>query len=310
MQQMLTEREFHVLTVLHGEHTISELAAKLDYSLSYTSELVDRLTGSGLVETRRHGKTTQVRPSDTEALELLVAITQEYSHIEWPELLSGATLRILYFLDISRAATDLARCADVHRSTVHRALDPLLHRGIMYKTDDDAYALNEGFEQLSTLARKLAHHDHRQTVEQYTDTYTILWESLDEFLVQTASEITADAFLSTGPAQFQTYDLPLLARERRYYLYSETTRDLSPAMLCCHMLEIDSGARAQSYCLLLLSYTDVDRDELRTQATKYGVDDLVEDLLTYLDTSGEQRTARLPEWEDFQELAADYGVTA
>ncbi len=50
---------------------------------------------------------------------------------------------------------------------------------------------------------------------------------------------------------------------------------------------IDSGARTQSYCLLLLSHVDVDRDELRDQTTKYGVEDLVEDLLTYLDTGGE-----------------------
>jgi len=307
---MLTEGEVRALTVLHGEQTVSEFATQLDRSLSYTSELVDRLETAGFVETRRHGKTKQVRPSDAKALEILTAITQEYSHIEWPELLSGAMLRVLYYLETPRAATDLAHRADVHRSTVHRALDPLQHRGIVYETDDDAYALNEGFEQLSTLARELAHHDHRQTVEQHTDTYTILWESLDEFLVRTADEITAEDFRSTGPEQFQTYDLPLLARDRRYYLYTESMTELSPATLCCHMLVIDSGARTQSYCLLLLSHVDVDRDKLRDQATKYGVDDLVEDLLTYLDTGGEQRAPRLPEWEEFQELAANYGVTA
>ncbi|GAA0642990.1 MULTISPECIES: winged helix-turn-helix domain-containing protein [Halobacteriales] len=307
---MLTEGEVRALTVLHGEQTVSEFATQLDRSLSYTSELVDRLEATGLVETRRQGKTKQIRPSDAKALELLADITQEYSHIDWPELLSGATLRVLYYLETPRVVMELARRANIHRSTVHRALDPLQHRGIIYETDEDAYVLNEGFEQLSTLARELVHHDHRQTVEQHTDTYTILWESLDEFLVQTADEITAEDFLSTGPERFQTYDLPLLARDRRYYFHSETMNDLSPAMLCCHMLVIDSGARTQSYCLLLLSHVDVDRDELRDQATKYGVDDLVEDLLTYLDTSGEERASRLPEWEEFQELAADYGVSA
>jgi DNA-binding MarR family transcriptional regulator len=306
---MLTAGEVRALTSLHGERTVSEFATRLDRSLSYTSELVDRLEATGLLKMRRQGKTKRVRPSDAKALELLTEITQEYSHIEWPELLSGAALRVLYHLGTPRAATDLARHADVHRSTVHRVLDPLQHRGIIYITDDDGYALNEGFEQLSTLARELAHHDHRQTVEQHTDTYTILWESLDEFLAQTADEITAEDFIPTGPARFQTYDLPLLTRDRRYYLYSATMTDLSPETLCCHMLVIDSGPRAQSYCLLLLSHVDVDRNKLRNQATQYGVDDLVEDLLTYLDTGGEQRTARLPEWEDFQELAADYGVT-
>ncbi len=59
------------------------------------------------------------------------------------------------------------------------------------------------------------------------------------------------------------------------------------------MLVIDSGARAQLDCLL--SHVDIDCDELRAQAVKYDVEGLADDLCTYLDTSGEQRTARLPE---------------
>ncbi|QLG29808.1 ArsR family transcriptional regulator (plasmid) [Halorarum halophilum] len=306
---MLTEGEARALTGLHGEQTVSELATSLDRSLSYTSELVERLETAGLVETRPQGKTKQIRLSDAKALELLTDLTQQYSHIDWPELLSGAALRVCYYLDTPQTATDLARHADVHRSTVHRALAPLQHRGIVYQTDNGAYALNDGFEQLSAFARELAHHVHRQTVEQQTDTYTILWESLDEFLVQTPTEITEEHFIPTGPDQFQRYGLPLLARDRRYYLYSETTSELSPEILCCHMLIIDSGARTKSYCLLLLSHVDIDRDELRAQAVTYGVDDVVDELCTYLDTSGAQRTSRLPEWEDFQELAEEYGVT-
>jgi len=292
---MLTEGEVRALTALHGEQTVSELATNLDRSLSYTSELVERLETAGLVEARRQGKTKQVRLSDAKALELLTDLTQQYSHIDWPELLSGAALRVCYYLDTPRTVTELARHADVHRSTAHRAIAPLQHRGIVYQTDDGPYALNDGFEQL--------------TVEEQTDTYTILWESLDEFLVQTPTELTEEHFIPTGPDQFQRYGLPLLARDRRHYLYSETAGDLSPEMLCCHMLVIDSGARAQSYCLLLLSHVDIDRDELRAQATKYGVEDVVDELYTYLDTSGDQRTSQLPEWEDFQELAEEYEMT-
>jgi len=306
---MLTEGEIRALTTLHGEQTVSELATNLDRSLSYTSELVERLETAGLVETRRQGKTKQIRLSDAKALELLASLTQQYSHIAWPELLSGAALRVCYFLDTPRTVTDLARHADIHRSTAHRALAPLQHRGIAYQTDNGAYALNEDFEQLSAFARELAHHAHRQTVEEQTDTYTILWESLNEFLFQTTTEVADENFIATGPDQFQRYDLPLLARDRRYYFYSESTSELSPETLCCHMLVIDSGPRSQSYCLLLLSHVGIDHDEFRDQATKYGVDSVVDELCTYLDTSGDQRTSRLPEWEDFQELAAEYEVT-
>ncbi|WP_318566962.1 MarR family transcriptional regulator [Salinigranum marinum] len=306
---MLTEGEVRALTTFHGEQTVSELATSLDRSPSYTSELVERLETAGLVETRRQGKTKQIRLSDAKALELLTDLTQRYSHIDWPELLSGSALRVCYYLDTPRTATDLARHADVHRSTVHRALAPLQHRGVVYRTDDGTYALNDGFKQLSEFARELAHHAHRQTVEEQTNTYTILWESLDEFLVQTTTEIANEQFIPTGPDQFQRYGLPLLARDRRHYLYSETTSELSPEMLCCHMLVIDSGARAQSYCLLLLSHVDIDCDELQTQAVTYRVDGVVDELCTYLDTSGDQRTSYLPEWEDFEELAEEYEVT-
>jgi len=306
---MLTEGELRALGTLHGEQTVSELAAGLDRSLSYTSELVERLETAGLVETRRDGKSKQIRPSDAKPLELFTGLTRRHSHIDWAVLLSGSTLRVCYYLETPRTGTDLANLADVHRSTVHRSLAPLQHRGIVYQTDDNAYALNEEFEQLSVFARELAHHIHRQTVEAQTDTYTILWESLDEFLVQTDSEIDNEDFTPTGPDQFQRYDLPLLARERRYYFYSETTSTLSAETLCCHMLVIDSGARVRSYCLLLLSHVDIDRDELRAQALTYDVDEIIEELYTYLDTDGEQRAVRLPEWEDFQELAAEYGVS-
>jgi DNA-binding MarR family transcriptional regulator len=306
---VLTEAELRALTTLRGEQTISELATQLDRSQSYTSELIDRLEATGLVESHRDGKRKQLRPANTAAFEQLSDLSLQYSHIEWPELLSGATLEVCYYLDAPRTSKALAALADVHRSTVHRSLEPLQHRGIVYETDDGEYALQEEFESVCELAKAIAHQSHRQTVESHTDTYTMLWESHDTFLVQVLDEIDADSFVLTGPERFQQYDLPLLARERRYYYYSEPPSGITPEILCCHMLCIDQGTRTQSYCLLLLSHVDVDREELQSQADRYGVTELVEDLLTYLETEGDQRTATLPPWEEFQSLAAEYGVT-
>jgi len=173
---------------------------------------------------------------------------------------------------------------------------------------DGKYTLNDEFEELSTVAREFAHVRHRHRVEDLTESFTILWESLDEFLVQTRAEIEGDAFHLTGPELFQAYDLPLMARQRRYYLYSESVDEVSPAELCCHMLVIDDGTRSQSYCLLLISETAIERDELLETAEKYEVDERVSNLLEYLDTEGESRSGRLPRWEEFRELADDYGV--
>ena len=103
-------------------------------------------------------------------------------------------------------------------------------------------------------------------------------------------------------------DLQFLLTDHRYYLYSENLDEVSPAELCCHTLLIDDGSRHRSYCLLLLSHVDVDEEDLRAQATKYGLEDEINALLCYLETHGEVDDDRLPEWDEFQELAADYEV--
>jgi len=302
-----TEAELQVLATLKSNSSISELADDLNRSVNYTSELVERVETKGLVNTHRSGKTKRVQRSDAKAVELFDTFVQQYSHIPFPELLDGATLRVLYYLDSPRATTDLADLVGVHRSTVHRALSPLQDRGIVYKSDGQ-YVINDEFKGLVGLAQEFAHLRNRTRIAEHVDSYTILWESPDEFLVQTDDVIESDVFVTTGPERFQTFGLPLLARQRRYYLYSLSKDDNSAAELCCHMLVIDDGTRTRSYCLLLLKSEGVDRDEVLALAETYGVSTVVSDMLSYLDTGGEERSDRLPTWDEFRKLADEYEV--
>lgn len=72
---------------------------------------------------------------------------------------------------------------------------------------------------------------------------------------------------------------------------------------------LDEGARPQSYCLLLLSEVTVNREELLALPEKCDVEELVTNLLEYLDTDGKQRRGPLPTWEEFRDLVDDYEVT-
>ena len=74
------------------------------------------------------------------------------------------------------------------------------------------------------------------------------------------------------------------------------------------MLVIGDDTKSQSYCLILLSTVNIDRDELLALAATYDVEDAVVGLLEYLDTHGEERRASLPTWEEFRDLADEYGV--
>jgi hypothetical protein len=75
------------------------------------------------------------------------------------------------------------------------------------------------------------------------------------------------------------------------------------------MLVIGDDTRSRSYCLLLLSEVEINRDELLDVATTYGVEAAIIDLLDYLDTKGETRAEGLPTWEEFRGLADEYEVT-
>ncbi len=304
---MLRRIELEVLATVDRGDTISELATKLDHSESYLSRAVGDLAEKGLVYTERDGRRKRVVPSDARAVELYQDLVRQHSHIDFPDLLTGKALEVLYYLDQPRTVSEIANRSNNYRNTVNRVLKRFRDRGLV-GTVDGHYEFNADFDRLHEFSRELAHHLHRQRLEAVAPKGTILWEDCDEFLAQTETEIDAEAFHETGLARFAAFDIQFLLTNHRYYVYSEELDAVSPADLCCHTLLIDDGSRHRSYCLLLLSYVDVDEENLREQAAKYGLEDEIDALLGYLETHGEVDDDRFPEWDEFQELAVDYEV--
>jgi len=304
---VLRRIELEVLATVERGDTISELATKLDHSESYLSRAVADLVEKGLVYTERDGRRKRVVPSDARAVERYRDLDRQHSHIEFPELLTGKALEVLYYLNQPRTVSDVADQSDNYRNTVNRVIKRFRDRGLV-GTADGRYEFNTDFDRLHAFARELAHHLHRQRLEAVAPKGTILWEDYDEFLAQAETEIDAEGFHETGLARFAAFDLQFLLTGHRYYVYSEDLDAVSPAELCCHTLLIDDGSRHRSYCLLLLGHVDVDEEGLREQAAKYGLEDKIDALLRYLETEGEVNDKRLPEWDEFQKLAADYKI--
>ncbi|GAB6878348.1 MarR family transcriptional regulator [Halorubrum gandharaense] len=257
--------------------------------------------------TERDGRRKRVVPSVGRAVELYRDLVRQHSHIDFLELLTGKALEVLYYLDQPRTVSEISDRRDNYRNTVNRVLKRFRDRGLA-GVDDGRYEFNADFDRLHVFARELAHYLHRQRLEAVAPKGTILWEDDDEFLAQTETEIDADGFHETGLARFAAFDLQFLLTGHRYYFYSEELEAVSPAELCCHTLLIDDGSRHRSYCLLLCSHVDVDEEDLREQAAKYDLEDEIDALLRYLETHGEVDDDQLPEWEEFQELAANYEI--
>lgn len=305
---MLREAELRVLAAVHEPVSITDLAERLDRSQSYISEVAADLEEKGLVRKERAGRAKQVVPTDSKAVELYQHITQRYNHVDFPALLSGPTIPLLYYLDEPTSVSKLAERTDNYRNTAHRRVKQLLDRGILSKLET-RYQLTDEFQALNRFAREYVHQVHRQRASMAMDAFTILWENHNSFLAQTDRAVTDDSFLLTGPERFQDFAIPLLATEDRYYFYPTSRIEFSPEELACHMLLIDSGSRYRSYCLLLLSSEGVDEVLLRSRGEHYGISDVIDELLAYLDSRGESTTESLPSWDEFETLAEEYEVS-
>ena len=304
---MLRESELRALQTLQQEMSVTELAATLDCSTSYASEIISSLEKEELVYTRRDGKEKRVKPVENQAVRLLQRLARTHSHIDFPDLISGKAIPLLYYLDADRTVAELAEKTDDYRNTVNRVLKQLLNRGILQKQDTQ-YRLNDEFQILHDISREYVHHVHRHTVAEYTHDFTIFWESLNEFLVQTGDTLNHDSFVETGPSQFQQHGLPLMTTGSRYYFYSEDQREPTAPDLICHTLLIEESTRYQTHCMLLIQKENLESGQLLEVAEKYGVRKTAKQLIDYLDTCGDEKSPSLPSWEEFQAAAADYEV--
>lgn len=297
-----------VLQALDTEQSVSEIADRLDRSTSYISETVSNLEDKQLVVTRR-GREKTVAPVDHGLVEILHRLKHTHPHIDFPDLISGKALSVLYYLEGEYTVAELAEKTGDYRNTVNRVVTRLRDRGILYK-DRSKYGLNSEFELLHEFAQEYVHHRHHVTASRMVSSFTILWESLTEFLLQTRETVSDESFLETGPNRFQDFGIPLVTTSQQYYLYSDDRSELTPSELVCHTLLISDETRYQTYCLLLIEKEAIPQEDLISTAEKYDVGETVKILYTYLETRGRKRESEaMPEWSEFKSVADDYGVT-
>lgn len=315
---MLSESELTVLSYIstHADGSLiqRELADELDWDPGHTSRVVSRLAERELIIREQRNGRYSITLSNAEPTERFADLTREFPHIDFPDLLAGSTIQLLYYLDAARTAAELTEWTEVSRATVYRRLKRLRNVGIVTKRDT-GFALTNQFEDLAAFARSLVHHLHRQEASDHAAGVRLIWTDVDEYLFSCRTEVTASLFHLTGPDALEQYGIPLLTREGQYYFRSEDRTELTPADLVCHLLLIDDGARYRSYCLLLISGCDLDADELTRMAERYDreteidLSDIVRELCAYLESRGAVSGEKLPEWDTFKSTAADYDVS-
>ena len=316
---MLTKASLALLDALSAgrEATPDELATETEYSQDHIYDILDELLEDGLLPEARGSKNRRlVRVTDHPVVESYRDLRSKLGHVDWTEILSPATLRVCWYLDEPRRATEIAERLDITRQGVHNALSPLKHRAMLSPSGPE-YALTDDLSPLLTFAREVVTHEHRSRARELAPSATVEWCDPKRALVRvqtsedtTALESAAD-WRVTGLARFQEYGLQFFLAGEPAFWYAPD-EDLTPAEVVCHTLVLDSGSRRVSYSMLLIEKLDIDQDTLTDTARWYDLETAVAAM--YRPLHGEFEISEdlpvfLPSESEFIALKEQYGVS-
>jgi DNA-binding transcriptional ArsR family regulator len=316
---MLTKASLALLDALSAgrEATPDELATETEYSQDHIYDVLDELLDDGLLTEARGSKNRRlVRVTDHPVVESYRDLRSKLGHIDWTEILSPATLRVCWYLDEPRRATEIGRRLDITRQGIHNALSPLKHRA-MLSPSGPAYALTDDLSPLLTFAREVVTHDHRSRVRELAPSATVEWCDPKRALVRVQTSEDTSALESatewrvTGLARFQEYGLQFFLAGEPAFWYAPN-EDLTPSEVVCHTLTLDSGSRRVSYSMLLIEKLDMDQETLTETATWYDLKTAVAGM--YRSLHGEFEVSEdlpifIPSESEFIALKEQYGVS-
>jgi DNA-binding MarR family transcriptional regulator len=316
---MLTKAGLAVIDALRTgrEATVADLATATEYSQAHLYDVLDELIQAGLLNERRGpNNQRQVHLADHPVIETYRSLQSELSHVEWPDLLSPATLRVCWYLDEPRRVAEIAERLDSTRQGVHKALSPLKHRAMLSPSGPE-YALSEDLAPLLAFARAVVQHEHRTRVRTLAPSATVEWCDPKRALVRVqttedteALEAASDWHL-TGLARFAEYGLQFFLAGEPAFWYAPDEA-LTPADVVCHTLVLDQGSRRVSYAMLLIEELDIDHETLTKTAQWYELEPAVAAMYRPLQgefEAPEETPVILPSETEFMALKEQYEVS-
>ena len=298
--------------------SITELSDRTEYSPGYVSERISRLEKFDLVTTTRPNRTKEVRALHTPVLEAYRELAVNNGHIEFPSLISPSMLQVCWFLDTPTAVSEIEPRLTLRRRRIYQLLEQLQDRAFITK-HGTRYMLAENVRGLAQFGQAVIKYEHQHHAENQCSTATVIWSAPHEALISTRAEATEPVlevledrphWHMTGLPRFADYGLTFFIAGAPPYFYSELKDTLTRVDFIAHTLMLEADTRRLSYCALLLLATAVSHDELRANATYYGIENTVDALITFVETEGETRTegVRLPSWSEVTALAEQYDV--
>ena len=174
--------------------------------------------------------------------------------------------------------------------------------GIVIKKNSH-YEINPNIDMINKFISSYYSYKNENKVKDFSSQGVLLWQRGDEFLFKTPEKLDREDLRKTAVSRFYEFDIPLLT-DSNYYFRNE--RELDVKDIIIHTVLIDRrSVTYNTYSLML--YQKERPDDIISRAGIYDLEEHLKDMLKFLETK-EKEKPYLPAWEEFKEMAEEYGV--
>lgn len=273
-----------VAHLLDRSVTVGELADAIGKSQSWTSELIGSLEEQNLVE-----KDGEVHLADTYEATLLAELVEGYAA---PKLLAGTREDVLStLLDGPRTIAELQR-RGFAKSTLYQHLAELRETGAVTETEE-GYVVSD-----DTLRSFL---DARTRSNPFETEYSTNGERV---VVTTKDDVDGTP---TAFSAFTRYGVDYHAA-KNYVYRGGRTPDLEDVLIHAVVVAEDKKQVAMAAVFYLVHRSALESSELWRLAKEWDCVEAWADLFAYIDQRDVRQDDRFLPWDEFLDLANDYGV--
>lgn len=262
---------------------LGTIADAIGKSQSWTSELVSSLDEQHLVEMDR-----RVRLADTYEAGLVAEIVRKY---DAEKVLTGKREEILAALVHGPATVDELEQRGFAGSTVYAAVNDLKEVGVVEQTGREYQIIDE------TLHRFL---EARQSTP-----FEAMYEADGEQVIETSADDAEGT--QTAFSAFQRYGIDYFPAHT-YRYRGDREQGMADVLIHAVLCADDKTQMALCGVFFLIHRPSLDSNELWRLAGKWGCVERWADLQAFLDQREVMEAELFLPWEEFTEVAEDYGV--
>ena len=306
----LSKNQIKILRLLSEKDykSVSTLAKSLKLSPSRTDVLLKELQDMGLVEMERSGKAVEVQITPHKHAKAFKKLVTLNPHMKFETMLTNQRINIMISLLRSpKSKEDLSLELEVSERTIERSISPLTEYGILVP-ENRKFKINPQHIDIMEFIKEFISYINIKTAGSEA---IIIWEHLDEFIVETKKPLKRHGFNLTGYQALGNFGVPLILGDMWQYFYSPQKIKLRIDDICLHIMMINpQSSRAISYIVMaILKNKGIwNWGYMESESKTYNVEEMTRRLKKFIKTKGKEKPEDFPSWKEIEDKAKEYDI--